>query len=132
MKKFISAALVVAMTAASCANKEYLGTNNENLGNDNNNNTTELPSQDENQSVTSFTADFAEPMSKATPSYDANAHAVAVLWEQNDKVGVYAGENGPAEFTAQAAGATTTLKGSIGAADTYYAMPGDPQWVNFL
>ena len=122
MKKFISAALVVAMTAASCANKEDLGTNNENLGNDNNNNTTELPSQDENQSVTSFTADFGDPMSKALPSYSDQTKTVTVLWEADDKVGVYAGENGPAEFTAQAAGATTTLKGSIGAADTYYAM----------
>lgn len=122
MKKFISAALVVAMTAASCANKEDLGANNENLGNDNNNNTTELPSEDENQPVTSFTADFGDPMSKALPSYSDQTKTVTVLWEADDKVGVYAGENGPAEFTAQAAGATTTLKGLIGAADTYYAM----------
>ena len=122
MKKFISAALVVAMTAASCANKEDLGTNNENLGNDNNDNITELPSEDENQPVTSFTADFGDPMSKALPSYSDKTKTVTVLWEAYDKVGVYTGQEGPAEFTAQTEGASTTLKGSVGAADTYYAM----------
>ena len=111
MKKFISAALVVAMTAASCSNKEELGNNNPGA-----------PAQPQGDGSVTFVADFAEPISKATPSYNAEAHAVSVLWELNDKVGVYAGEQGPAEFTAQTEGATTTLKGMVAPADTYYAM----------
>ena len=111
MKKFISAALVVAMTAASCANKEDLGNNNSGA-----------PVQPEGDGSVTFVADFAEPIAKATPSYDAEAHAVSVLWELNDKVGVYAGEQGPAEFTAQTEGATTTLNGMVAPANTYYAM----------
>lgn len=105
MKKFISAALVVAMVAASCTSKEDLGNNNAPDG-----------------GVT-FSADFAEPMSKVAPDYSKANRAVAALWEVNDKVGVYAADGAPAEFAALTAGATTTLKGFIEPeAGNYYAM----------
>jgi len=114
MKKFISAALVVAMAAASCADKQDLG-----ITNNNDNNPVEQPAGDGSRT---FSADFAEPIAKATPNYNESTHAVTVLWEQNDKVGVYAADGAPAEFTAQAPGASTTLNGNIIEADTYYAM----------
>ena len=109
MKKFISAALVVAMMAASCTNKEELGNNN-------------APAQPAGDGSVTFAADFAEPIAKATPSYDENGHAVAVLWDLDDQVGVYPADGAPAQFVAQAAGATTTLKGMVAVADKYYAM----------
>ena len=109
MKKFISAALVVAMAAASCTSKEDLGNNN-------------APQQPAGDGTMTFSAEFAEPIAKATPNYNESTHAVTVLWEQNDKVGVYAADGAPAEFTAQATGASTTLNGKIIEADAYYAM----------
>jgi len=110
MKKIISAALVVAMTAASCANKEDLG----------NNNAPEQPSAD---GTMTFSADFAEPISKAAPSYNETDHVANVLWEAQDKVGVYDKDGAPAEFTAQTAGESTTLTGFAQPdVATYYAM----------
>ena len=110
MKKIISAALVVAMTAVSCANKEDLG----------NNNAPEQPSAD---GTMSFSADFAEPISKAAPSYNETSHVANVLWEAQDKVGVYDKDGAPAEFTAQTAGESTTLTGFAQPdVATYYAM----------
>ena len=110
MKKFISAALVVAMAAASCTSKEDLGNNN-------------APQQPAGDGTMTFSADFAEPIAKATPNYDKENRAVAVLWEADDKVGVYATDGAPAEFTALTAGEKTTLKGSPQPdAEIYYAM----------
>ena len=110
MKKFISAALVVAMAAASCTSKEDLG----------NNNAPQQPAGDGNMT---FSADFAEPIAKATPDYDESARSVTVLWQANDKVGVYATDGAPAEFTASVAGEKTALTGRTQPdAETYYAM----------
>lgn len=110
MKKFISAALVVAMAAASCTSKENLGNNN-------------TPQQPAGDGTMTFSADFTEPIAKATPNYDESARSVTVHWQANDKVGVYATDGAPAEFTASVAGETTTLTGRTQPdAGTYYAM----------
>lgn len=110
MKKFISAALVVAMAAASCTSKEDLGNNN-------------APQQPAGDGTMTFSADFAEPIAKATPNYDESARSVTVLWQANDKVGVYATDGAPAEFTASVAGERTALTGRTQPdAETYYAM----------
>lgn len=110
MKKFISAALVVAMAAASCTSKEDLGNNN-------------APQQPAGDGTMTFSADFAEPIAKATPDYDESARSVTVLWQANDKVGVYATDGAPAEFTASIAGEKTALTGRTQPdAETYYAM----------
>lgn len=109
MKKFISAALVVAMTAASCVNKEDLGTD------------TQYPSVDGSMT---FSAEFAKNIAvKAAPEYNADTRSVTVLWEAGDKVGVYDKDGAPVEYAADAAGASTTLTGAaLQAAATYYAM----------
>ena len=105
MKKFISAALVVAMTAASCTNLVDINDTPQSAGD------------------VTFSAEFKEATSKATPDYNEQNRTVNILWEQGDKVGVYDKDGAPVEYSAVSAGATTTLTGSAAAgAATYYAM----------
>ena len=76
MKRFISAAVIVSMVVVSCTSKEDLGKNGGLL---------QQPSSD---NVKVFSDEFAEPITKVSPSYEETDRTVTVLWDQDDKVGV--------------------------------------------
>ena len=116
MKRFISAAVIVSMVVVSCTSKEDLGKNGGLL---------QQPSSD---NVKVFSADFAEPITKVSPSYEETARTVTVLWDQDDKVGVYDADGAPKEFKALSSGVSTDIEGKgLSDVGTYYAMfPYDP------